>query len=862
MSNEQGQSTNALYGFIRSIEKLQKDFSVEHIAIVFDGKENSKSRKELYPEYKANRQAAPEDLPEQMQWAEEYCRHKGLAIIKEPFVEADDSIASIATWAAEVESDVFICSSDKDLCQVVSDRIRLLHTHKDNFIVDRKKVFELHGVYPEQIVDYLAIVGDSSDNIPGIDGFGPKTAAKLLGEFQTLDQILQNIEQIKGQKKQEQIRSSIEKALLSRKLAETKKDLEIPKNSCFYQIKDGQKEALYQFYEKFSFHSLLKELREKNKGPEISAKEPLNYQCIEDEQTLISVLDLLQKADMICFDTETDSIKALEAKIVGIAFAIEKGTAYYLPANGKVPFESCIKHLKIFFENPKNTFYGHNVKYDLHVLSNLGIKVAKICFDTILASYLLHADEHRHSLQHLSKKYFGKDKTEYRSLFEKGQKSLLEVPVEKVKNYCCEDVDDCLRLKEVLEQELQDRKISHLLSGMELPLLRILEKMEQNGIFVDANILTKLSSDMKEKVAKIEKEIFSLAGEEFNIHSTKQLSSILFDKLKLPPSHKTQSAYSTNAQVLEKLASEHPIAEKILEFRSLEKLRSTYTDSLIKEIHPQSQRIHCSFRQSVTATGRLSCQNPNLQNIPVRSPEGLEIRAAFMPQKKGWSYLSADYSQIELRLLAHMSEDPTLVKAFQNGEDIHKETAASIFSVPKDQVSYQQRAQAKAVNFGILYGQSAFGLAKELKIAVNEAAFIIRSYFDRFPKVNEFIEKTTEKARAKGFSTTFTGRERIIHDMNSKNQHIRAAAERLAVNTPLQGSAADLIKLAMLKCQEKIKDKLGFMILQIHDELIFEVPDFELLDFEHIVRQCMEKVFLLKVPLTVNISVGKNWKEC
>lgn len=864
MSNEEGLSTNALYGFIRSIERIQKDFGFEHIAVVFDGKENSKSRKEIYSDYKANRQSAPEDLPDQIRWAEEFCNLKGLPVVKEPYVEADDSIASIASWAAkELSTEVYICSSDKDLCQVVNEKISLIHTHKDNLIIDREKVYEIHGVYPEQIVDYLSIIGDSSDNIPGIDGFGPKTAAKLLGEFKTLDGIFSNIEQIKGKKKQETLQNSQEQAKISQKLAQAHLDLDIPKDHSFYAIEEIQQKKLEKFYQKYSFQSLVKELQaqEISQLPQ-APDEELFYHQIKDENELKETLKVLENADCICFDTETTALNPMQAELVGIAFCVEKSKAYYLPANANIPLETCIQELKTFFENPKNAFFGHNVKYDLHVLAKLGIKVNNVCFDTILASYLLHADEHRHSLDHLAKKYFQKEKVEYKSLLEKGQTNLAEVAIDKVKNYCCEDVDYCFRLKNILQEELQRRKISHLLSGMELPLLRVLQKMEENGIFVDGEMLVKLSKNMKDRVELIENEIHVLAGESFNIHSTKQLSSILFDKLQLPHSKKTQNGYSTNAQVLEKLAQEHPIAEKILEFRSLEKLRSTYTDSLVNEINSQTKRIHCSFRQSVTATGRLSCQNPNLQNIPVRSKEGLEIRAAFMPQKKGWSFLSADYSQIELRLLAHMSQDPILLEAFQNGEDIHKQTAASIFSIPLHEVNKDQRAKAKAVNFGILYGQSSFGLARELKISLKDAASIISAYFDRFPKVNEFIEKTKEKARKKGFSSTFTGRERIIADMNSKNQHLRAAAERLAVNTPLQGSAADLIKLAMLKCQEKIKDKLGFMILQIHDELIFEVPDFELMDFEQIVRQCMEKVFILKVPLSVNINIGKNWKEC
>jgi DNA polymerase-1 len=556
----------------------------------------------------------------------------------------------------------------------------------------------------------------------------------------------------------------------------------------------------------------------------------------------------------------------MRAELVGIGFCVEPLTASYVPLNGDISRESVLKTVKPLFENPKIGFYGHNVKYDLHVLQNEGINVANICFDTILASYLLNAHNRQHSLDALTLHYFSKVKTPTSDLLGKGRAAITmdQVPIRKVCDYCCEDADFTCRLKELLEQQLKERKLITLFNDLELPLLRVLETMEHHGIFLDVPTLQEMGTKITASIKKLEHEIHTLAGESFNINSPKQVSDILFTKLGLSAPKKTATGFSTNADVLEELAGQHPIAEKLLEYRSLEKLRSTYIETLPEEVNPRTHRIHPTFNQVVAATGRLSCQNPNLQNIPTRTELGRDIRQAFRPEKKGWSYLAADYSQIELRLVAHFSEDPNLIKAFKHGEDIHAHTAATIFDVPLDKVTSDMRYRAKAVNFGIIYGQQAFGLARELGIGLKEAQHFIDTYFKQFPDIKKFLEKCKESTRTTGKAVTFMGRERAIPEINNKNPTIRNEAERLAINTPLQGSAADLIKAAMLKIDELFKKegKLGYMILQIHDELIFELPDFELPTTQILVKEVMENVCKFKVPLVVNMKVGKNWKEC
>jgi DNA polymerase-1 len=859
MTNARGESTNALYGFIRSVQKIMKDFNPEHLVAVFDGPENKQERIKIYEEYKSHRKGMPDDLFPQLELAFDYCEYGGIPHLSEPGVEADDLIGTIAKWAEKKGSEVFICSSDKDLCQLISDHVFMINTHKDNLLIDRKKVEELYGVKPEQIVDYLAIMGDATDNIPGIPGFGPKTASALLQTYGSLNNLLNNLDTLKNQKQAEKIKMHRDDALISQKLAQLMLNIPFPKKEEFFRIKKADVEKLTALYRDMNFSTLLRELEPTTEKKE----EKVEYRIVDDEKGVEALLEELSKAKKICIDTETTRLEPMQAKLVGIGFGVEPKKAWYIPTNGAIGLLKVVQMIKPLLEDPKIGFYGHNIKYDMHILLNHGIKLVNIAFDTMLASYLLNPQNNRHNLDQLTLEKFGKVKIPTKSLIGQGkkQKSMKDVPIKDVGNYCCEDVDYTTRLKELFEKEIEKRGLGKVLYEIELPLIPVLIDMERFGMYLDCEKLHKMSADLEKKILMIEKQIYDLAGEEFNIKSPKQLMQILFEKLQIKTGAKKKS---TRADILENLQNDYPIAQKILEFRTLEKLRSTYVNTLPNQVHSDTKRIHCTFNQSVAATGRLSCQDPNLQNIPIRSEEGKKIRAAFSPQKEGWCYLAADYSQIELRLLAHLSQDPKLIEAFQNDEDIHAFTASTVFNVPLDKVTKKMRSQAKAVNFGIIYGQQAYGLSQELGIDVKEAAAFIQTYFERYPKVHEFLKHCREIVHKTGIATTMTGRQRPIPEIHSTNAMIRQAAERLAVNTPLQGSQADIIKMAMIKIFNELqkRKKPAHMVLQIHDELIFELPKSEVETVKPLIKEIMEHIVSLSVPLTVNIAIGKNWGEC
>jgi DNA polymerase-1 len=591
-----------------------------------------------------------------------------------------------------------------------------------------------------------------------------------------------------------------------------------------------------------------------------------NYFLVDDEKELEKLFHKLEKHKEVAIDTETTSLTPMEAELVGIGFCVEPGEAWYIPCNGKLGRKKVTSALTSFFDQTKCSFYGHNLKYDLHVLENTQITVKKISFDTLIASYLLNPERRHHNLDELVLENFKFVKIPIENLIGKGKtlQSMLEVEIDKVKEYCCEDVDYTAKLKELFEEELKKRKLTSLFQDIELPLLTILQKMEREGIYLDVEKLEPIKKTLNSKIHHLKTKIFSLAKEEFNLNSPKQLSHVLFNQLGLKIPGRKKETTSTSADILEQLIQEHPIVEHILEYRGLEKLRSTYVEALPLSINPNTGRIHCTFSQSVAATGRLSCQNPNLQNIPVKGHEGTLIRSCFLPQKKHWSFVGGDYSQIELRILAHFSKDPELLHAFKSHQDIHAHTAALIFNVPIGLVTPEMRSQAKTVNFGVLYGQGPFGLSQQLHISMKEASDFIKKYFERYPHILDYLEHCKIEAKKHGVSRTLTGRERPIPELSNKNPMIRAAAERLAINTPLQGTAADLIKLAMIEIQKTIEEKKlqGKMILQIHDELIFEVPDEEISVFKKLVKEKMENVIKLNVPIEVHIAVGKNWAEC
>jgi len=862
MTNQKGESTNALFGFIRSLLKLKKDFSPEHLVAVFDGPDNTKKRKALYPEYKANRSKMPEDLRYQIQSAQKFCRLAGIPYLNIPEVEADDTMASVALWGKEQYPAIYLCTGDKDMAQMVDETVKLLNTFKENLVLGPKEVEETYGVPPDKIVDLLAITGDSSDNIPGLPGFGPKTAVSLIGSFGSLEEVLAHPEQVPGKKKQETVRQEGEKALISKKLVTVDSSIPVPEeHNHFTLTPPSDRTELKRFFLEMDFKSMLKELH----LSEPEEEEKGSYTLVDDEESFEKLLQKLAKEKEICFDTETTHYLPHKAELVGIGFGVREKEAWYVPLNGKLGREKVLKGVGPLFESGTSSFYGHNVKYDLQVMARCGIAVKELCFDTLIASYLLNSHHQRHSLDALSLELFGKVKIATSDLIGKGKKAItmMEAPIEKVAEYCAEDVDYTVRLKERFEKALKERGMEKLFYQMELPLIPILAKMERAGIYLDIPCLKKMTEAIGRQLQQTEQQIFDALGEKLNLNSPKQLGTLLVEKLGVPLP-KTATGFSTNAKTLEGLKQQFPVIGKILEYRTLEKLRSTYLCTLPEEVSPNDSRIHCTFNQSVAATGRLSCQDPNLQNIPIRTEVGRKIRKGFSPQKEGWSYLAADYSQIELRLLAHFSEDPNLVEAFQNGEDIHARTAAAVFHVPLEEVTKEMRYQAKAVNFGVIYGQGSFGLSQTLGISVKEAKEFIETYFKKFPHIKNYLEACKERARKEGKATTFNGRERSIPEINSANMQIRSAAERLAVNTPLQGSAADIIKLAMIKIDKALKEKnlKSFLILQIHDELIFEAPDTELKELEPVVKEIMEGIVSFRIPLTVNISIGKNWAEC
>lgn len=867
MTNAKGESTNALYGFIRSVQKLIKDFKPEYLVAVFDGPQNAVKREAIYAEYKAHRSAMPDDMRYQIQWAHRFCELMGIPQLNVTGCEADDVMGSVAKWVASGGQKVYLCTSDKDMCQLVNDHVLILNTNKDNQLIDAHEVEKIHGVPPQKMVDLLAMVGDTSDNVPGLSGFGPKTAAELLKSLGSLDYILSHPEEIPGKKKQETVVQERDMALLSRKLVIIDTEIEVPQNWDFFQLKNPASSDLKEFYGSMNFNSLIRELEPMvppSAAPvDVGGEE---YLLVDEEQAFTELLAYLSQQKEICFDTETTALRPMEAELVGIGFGVEPKKAWYVPVNGQLGLERVLAGVKPLFENSQIAFYGHNVKYDFHVLNHYGIHVPRLCFDTILASYVLNSHKRQHSLDNLALEYFGKVKIPITDLIGKGKKqlSMREVAVEAVSNYCCEDVDYTCRLKKVLEEQLKTRGLDKLFFSLELPLLPVLAGMERRGIFLDGPTLAAFSKELVFQIQNLAQQIYDDAGVEFNLNSPVQMEKILFDRLSIPYPKRQTGGRSTADDILEMLKMDFPIAAKIQKYRELEKLRSTYVDSLPHDVNAKTGRIHCTFNQSVAATGRLSCQDPNLQNIPVRTENGRRIREAFRPEIPGWSYLSADYSQIELRLLAHLSDDPHLLNAFCHQEDIHARTAAAIYHVPLEQVTKEQRYGAKAVNFGIIYGQQAFGLAQELGITNSEAAAFIQAYFKQFTKVKEFLEECKSKARETGRAVTYTGRQRLIPEIHSKNGQLRMQAERLALNTPFQGTAADMIKMAMLKIDAEIRrlGLKGYMILQIHDELVFEVPDEELEAFKPLVKEAMEQVFALKVPIVVDISVGKNWKEC
>ncbi len=861
LSNRKGLPTKAIFGFTQMLMKLLREMDPTYVVICFDAK-GPTFRHEIFEAYKANRPPLPDDLAVQLPYIREIAEAFGIPILEIPGFEADDLIATIAT---KLDHPVVIVGGDKDLFPLVSEKVVLWDPMKDE-IIDPETIKKRFGLEPAKLLDVRALAGDSTDNIPGVPGIGEKTALKLIGTYGSLEEVLKHASEIRQKRLRENLIRFADQARLSKELVRLNTEAPIPLELSFYRRRPPDLARLRALFLELEFKKLLKEL------PATKSLSYEAYELVTDSTRLAEILKEAEKREILVFDLESDSKDPMRGQIVGVALCFDPPKAYYLPfkhegleASQQLPWEEFSK-VALLLEAPKPLKIGHNVKYDLILLKRQGFELCGLEGDTMIASYLLDPTRRTHGLDELAEEILGHRMISYKEVTQellKGE-SFARVPLKKACEYACEDAHVTYLLYQYFWPKLKEESLWRVFESIERPLIWVLARMEMAGIKVDVAYLEGLSRELAQKLKALEEEIFKLAGERFNLNSSRQLGFILFEKLKLPKIKKTpkKTAYSTDNEVLEELCTYHTLPQLVLRYRTLAKLKSTYVDALPKMINPETGRIHTSFNQTVTATGRLSSSDPNLQNIPVRGEEGTKIRKAFIPEE-GYLFLSADYSQIDLRVLAHYSGDETLIEAFKRGEDIHRRTAAEIFGIPPEMVTPEMRRMAKKINFGIVSGMSPYGLAKELKIGRKEAKAFIERYFERYPGVKRYMERIVAEAREKGYVETLFGRKRPLPDIKSPNRTAREFAERTAINTPIQGTAADIIKLAMIKIDE-ILQKEGFktrMLLQVHDELLFECPPEELEEIKEIVRQQMEGVVKLKVPLKVNLAVGKNWAE-
>ena len=863
LSNSQGMATNAIFGFTNMLLKVIRELKPDQLAVIFDSK-GPTFRKEIYPDYKANRAAMPEDLVPQIPYIKRIVQAFNLPGIEMPGYEADDIIATLAKKFSAEGMEVTVVTGDKDLMQIVDDHIQLLDTMKDK-VYGPAEVAERFGG-ADKVVEVQALSGDSSDNIPGVPGIGEKTAKMLIDEFGDVETLLANLDQLKG-KRRENLENYADLARLSKKLVTLVDNLDLEVDDHAFTLAEPDREALTELFKECEFYKLLQEFSVDTKNRAESA----GYRVVLTESDLDELVAALEQSERFAFDTETTSLDAMRADLVGLSFAVTAGEAWYVPVGHhylgmpeQLPLDRVLEAVRPLLASPRQLKIGQNLKYDILVLARAGVEVSGPIYDTMLASYLANPATRSHGMDNLAAELLNYHTISYSEVAGSGKKQIgfEEVEVEKATTYAAEDADITLRLYEKLVPMVTEQHQDGLLNDVEMPLLQILAGMERAGIRINPEFLGGLSADMEKKLAVLEAEIHQLAGGPFNIGSPKQLGEVLFEKLGLPKGKKTKTGWSTDVEVLNKLAEEHEIAAKILDYRSLMKLKGTYTDALPKLIHPETGRIHTSFNQAVTATGRLSSSDPNLQNIPIRTEEGRRIREGFIPSD-GCVLLSADYSQVELRILAHMADEPALKEAFARGEDIHRSTASEVLGLFPEMVTDEQRRAAKAINFGVVYGISAFGLAKQLGINRREAQQFIDTYFERYPGIRTFMDACIAEAREKMYVTTLLGRRCAIPEINSKNGAVRGYAERNAINYPVQGSAADIIKLAMVKIAARLAEE-GLktqMLLQVHDELVFDVPQAELEKVSALVKSEMQGAVDLSVPLLVEVGSGRNWRE-
>jgi DNA polymerase-1 len=862
LSTRSGFPTNAIFGFANMVLKVLRDHKPTYAAMVLDAP-GPTFRHEIYPQYKANRPPMPEDLVIQMPRIDDLIAAFRVPAIRIPGMEADDIIATLAhMYAGEVDK-VVIVSSDKDLMQLVGGKVVMLDTMKDRW-VDEKAVVEKFGVEPSRVIHVQALMGDSSDNIPGLPGVGPKTAGKLIARFGSIEGLLASSEEVGG-KIGEKLPEQVEELRTSLALVTLKDDVPVDQTLDDLAVSGLDTQAVRDLFEELEFVRLVNELAPR----EALGRE--GYQTVTTEDQILDLAANLKGVERFALDTETDSRDPMRASLVGISFSWAEGEAAYIPldhsylgAPAQLADENVREKLGPILADPDKGKIGQNIKYDLKVLERAGFTVRGISFDTMIASWLDSPDRRSHGLDEIASELFGHTMISYKELTKRGreQVSMVEVPVDEASTYSCEDADVTFRAMEPLASSLEEKGLVDLFNEVEMPLVTVLNDMEMAGVLLDTAMLTGISRDLGERLKDLEERIYEEAGHPFNINSPRQLGQVLFTELGLPSVKKTKTGYSTNDEVLLELSEKHHLPAMVRDYRSMAKLKSTYVDALPKLIHPDTGRVHTSFNQTATSTGRLSSSDPNLQNIPIRTDEGRRIREAFV-SPKGTVLLSADYSQIELRILAHLSGDRNLVEAFQSGEDIHNRTARQVLGAEDQAVEPELRRRAKVINFGIIYGMSAYGLSRELGISPGEAATIIDGYFDVYAGVREFTEKTLQQAREKGYVQTLLNRRRYLPELASKNPNIRQYGERMAVNTPIQGTAADLIKVAMLRIHEGLSREVpgARMLLQVHDELVFEVPEGQAQAASAFVSGIMEEVMDLDVPLTVDVGWGKNWAE-
>jgi len=880
MSNSKREPTGTIYGVINMVRRLLKDYEPEYLAVVFDAKGKT-FRNDMYKEYKANRPPMPDELRDQIEPIHNIIKAMGLPLICVSGVEADDVIGTLSEQATALGIDTLISTGDKDMAQLVNKHVSLVNT-MTGVDMDVDGVKEKFGVPPERIIDYLALIGDTADNVPGVPKVGPKTAVKWLGLYDSIDGIIENAKEIKG-KVGENLRDFMDQLPLSRDLVTIKCDVELEQDPKTLKRQEPDYKKLKELFGHFEFKTWLAEAtagtgpaggdgskakKSKTEKEEVTAK----YETIFTDKELDSWLKKLKKADCFSFDLETTSLSYMQADIVGLSFSVKEGEAAYIPlahdyldAPKQLSREKVLEKLKPLLEDNNLCKLGQNLKYDMNVLGNYDIHMQGIQHDTMLASYVLDSTL-RHGMDDMAIRHLSYSTTHYEDIAGKGVKQIPfnQVNIEAASPYAAEDADITLRLHNIFWPQLEETaSLQSIYKDIEIPLLPVLSRMERNGVLLDIKMLAKQSTQISKRLAELEQNIYTEAGQEFNIGSPKQLQVVLFEKMELPVISKTPKGQPSTAEsVLVELAHDYPLPKLILEYRSLSKLKSTYTDKLPLQVAESTGRVHTSYQQAVAATGRLSSTDPNLQNIPVRTEEGRRIRQAFIAAP-GYKMVAADYSQIELRIMAHLSGDKGLLDAFSKGLDVHSATAAEVFSVSVDEVTKDQRRSAKAINFGLIYGMSAFGLAKQLDITRAEAQEYVDLYFQRYPGVKEYMEQTKEKAREDGYVETVFGRRLYLHEINAKNGMRRQYAERTAINAPMQGTAADIIKRAMIELDKEIQTgKFDMrMIMQVHDELIFEIKDSQVDEAIKLVRQKMEGAAELSVPLLVDVGIGINWDE-